>query len=104
MIEVKVRALFDFSNTSGNTYPLPLDNGQIVIQQADGTLISRRPDGSQRVTPLYTREEFVMAVAQAVAATIQQVVAAAVADAVATQTADLRAQIAALKASLNQQF
>lgn len=100
MTEYQVRALNDYSNKPGNKYPLPLADGQIVLQQADGALITKRADGSQRVTPLYTSDEFVAAVKQAIAATIQQTVAAAV----AAQTADLRAQLDALRASLNQQL
>lgn len=68
MTDYYVRAVLDYSNTAGNSYQQSLPNGGMAIQQADGVLFTRRPDGSLRGTPLYTRDELDAAVANAVAA------------------------------------
>ncbi|SFF76584.1 hypothetical protein [Methylobacterium sp. yr596] len=65
MSDVLVRAVFDYSNTAGSQYSDPLPNGGAAIQQADGFLITRRSDGTLRVTPLYTQDDLAAAIATA---------------------------------------
>ncbi|WP_123834492.1 hypothetical protein [Methylobacterium currus] len=56
-------ALWRISNTPGSQYRQSLENGQWAIQQADGVLITRHPDGALRYTPLYTNDQLVAAAA-----------------------------------------
>jgi len=52
MVDQLIRAQFDFSNTPGATPTRPISQGGLAIQQADGKLLSRKPDGSTRVTDI----------------------------------------------------
>jgi len=52
MVDQVIRARFDFSNTPGNTPNRPIPQGGAAIQQADGKLLTIKPDGTLRVTDI----------------------------------------------------
>jgi hypothetical protein len=49
---IKIRPQFDYSNTPGAVPTRPILPGGAAIQQADGTLLTLKSDGSTRTTPL----------------------------------------------------
>lgn len=52
MVDQVIRARFDFSNTPGNTPNRPIEPGGAAIQQADGKLLTIKPNGTTRVTDI----------------------------------------------------